>query len=103
MIIDDGSHYLSDILFSLKFFFKYLKKNGIYIIEDFKHPNYYDYNRNIEDIFVDKMLEKLIDNKNFKSQIMTTDDQNYLINNIKKIKIHKGNLEDSDICFIEKN
>ena len=103
LIIDDGSHYLSDILFSLKFFFKYLKKNGIYIIEDFKHPNYYDYNRNIEDIFVDKMLEKLIDNKNFKSQIMTTDDQNYLINNIKKIKIHKGNLEDSDICFIEKN
>ena len=34
LIIDDGSHYLSDILFSLKTFFKHLKKGGIYIIEE---------------------------------------------------------------------
>ncbi len=34
LIIDDGSHNLSDILISLKFFFKYVKNNGLYIIED---------------------------------------------------------------------
>ena len=41
VIIDDGSHYLSDILFSLKILFRHLRKGGIYIIEDFKYPNYY--------------------------------------------------------------
>ena len=34
IIIDDGSHYLSDILFSLKTLFKYVKKGGFYIIDD---------------------------------------------------------------------
>ena len=41
VIIDDGSHYLSDILYSLKTLFKYIEKGGLYIIEDYKHPNYY--------------------------------------------------------------
>ena len=41
VIIDDGSHYLSDILFSLKTFFKLVNKGGFYVIEDYKHPNYY--------------------------------------------------------------
>ena len=54
IIIDDGSHNLSDILKGFKFFFKFLKKGGIYIIEDFKLPNYYEYNRNIEHLLVDE-------------------------------------------------
>ena len=102
LIIDDGSHYLSDILFSLKTFFKHLKKGGIYIIEDFKHPNYYEYNRNVDDILIDQLLKNLIENKIFKSNIIDREDQKYLFNWIKKIDIYKGNLKDSDICFIEK-
>ena len=48
IIIDDGSHKnLSDILFSIKYLFKILNKKGVYIIEDFKFPNYYKYNRMI--------------------------------------------------------
>ena len=31
IIIDDGSHYLSDILFSLKFLFRYINRGGLYI------------------------------------------------------------------------
>ena len=103
IIIDDGSHYLSDILFSFKTFFKFLKKKGIYVIEDFKLPNYYDYNFNVEDILIDKMLENLKNKKYFESNIINSDDQKYLINTIDKINIYKGNLVDSDICFIEKN
>ena len=103
IIIDDGSHYLSDILFSFKTFFKHLKTNGTYIIEDFKLPNYYDYNRNVEDILVDKMLENLSKKEYFKSNIINSDDQKYLINRIDKINVYRGNLQDSDICFIEKN
>ena len=102
IIIDDGSHYLSDILFSLKTFFKYVKKGGIYIIEDFKHPNYYDYNRNIDHILIDQTLKYLEEKKLFNSNIIINDDQIYLQKNISKIKIYKGNLKDSDICFIEK-
>jgi len=102
IIIDDGSHYLSDILFSLNILFKYVKKGGIYVIEDFKHPNYYDYNRNIDHVLVDQVLKNLKEKKLFNSNIIKNDDQVYLHNNINEIKTYKGNLKDSDICFIEK-
>ena len=38
---------------------KYLSKKGLYIIEDFKFPNYFEYNRDVEDVLVDKLLENL--------------------------------------------
>ena len=60
LIIDDGSHFLSDILNSLKFFFKYLKNNGLYVIEDYMHPNYYEFNNNIQHIFINELLDNLV-------------------------------------------
>ncbi len=103
LIIDDGSHNLSDILFSFNMLFKKLKKKGIYIIEDFKHPNYYKYNRNIDHILIDQMLDNLQDKKVFSSNIISKNDQDFFFKSIKKIDIFKGNLNDSDISFIEKN
>ena len=102
VIIDDGSHYLSDILFSLKIFFKHLKKGGTYIIEDYKYPNYYNYNRDIDHILVDQVLHNLNEKKFFNSSILKNEDQAFLHSNINLIKTFKGNLKDSDICFIEK-
>ena len=102
IIIDDGSHNLKDILLTLNFFFRYLKKNGTFIIEDFKHPNYYQYNRNLNHILLDEFLENIEKKKISNSSIFTEEDQIYLINSIKNINIKKGNLIDSDICFIEK-
>ena len=102
VIIDDGSHYLSDILFGLKIFFKYLKKGGTYIVEDYKYPNYYNYNRNIDHILVDQVLHNLNKKKFFNSSILKNEDQAFLHSNINLIKTFKGNLKDSDICFIEK-
>ena len=102
LIIDDGSHNLSDILFSFNFFFHYLKKKGIFVIEDFRHPNYYQYNRNLNHILLDEFLENIKNKKISHSSIFTEEDQIYLINSIKNINIKKGNLIDSDICFIEK-
>ena len=103
LIIDDGSHQLSDILHSLNFFFKYLKKEGTFIIEDYKHPNYYKYNYDIDDILVDDLLLSLKRKNLFKSLIFNKEDQAYLINSIKEINTYKGNLKDSDICFIKKS
>ncbi len=102
IIIDDGSHFLSDILFSLNYFFKFLNSGGLYIIEDFKHPNYYKYNRDIDHIFVDDLLKKISEKEYFQSNLINEKDQNFIFNNTNKINIYKGNLKDSDICFIEK-
>ena len=102
LIVDDGSHNLKDILFSLNFFFKYLKKNGIFVIEDYKHPNYYQYNRNINHILMDVFLENIKNKKYSKSSIINNEEQKYLMDSIDRIDIHKGNLSDSDICFIKK-
>jgi SAM-dependent methyltransferase len=102
LIIDDGSHNLKDILFSLNFFFQYLKEEGTFIIEDFKHPNYYKYNRNINHILVDEFLKNIVDKKLSNSSMFNNNEQKYLMNSIKKIDVKKGNLSDSDICFIKK-
>ena len=102
LIIDDGSHNLSDILMSLKIFFKYVKNKGLYIIEDYKHPNYYKYNRDIDHLLVDQIFESLNSKKSFNSNIFNDDDQKELIKSIKKIETFKGNLNDSDISFITK-
>ena len=103
LIIDDGSHNLNDILIGLKLFFKSVKNGGIYIIEDFKHPNYYQYNNNIDHILIDEFLKNLTNKKISQSSIFTENDQINLINSIAKIEIFKGRLKDSDICFLTKN
>ena len=102
LIIDDGSHLLSDMLFSFNFFLKYVKKNRFYIIEDFKHPNYYKYNNDTNEILVDNLLEIIPKKEYFHSKIINKKDQEFIFNEVKKIDIYKGNLKDSDICFIKK-
>ena len=103
IIIDDGSHFLNEILIGLKFFFKFVKSKGLYIIEDFKLPNYYKYNNNINHIFVDEFLRNLTNKKFFSSSIFSLEEQSNLIASIEKIENFKGNLKESDISFISKN
>ena len=103
IIIDDGSHNLSDILIAFKFFFKYLKNKGLYIIEDFKHPNYYQYNRNIDHILIDKLFKNLENKNTFNSNLLTKNEQLELMDMVDKIEVYKGNLNDSDISFITKS
>jgi predicted O-methyltransferase YrrM len=102
LIIDDGSHNLSDILFAFKYLFKYLKKGGFYIIEDYMLPNKYKYNRDVKDILVDDMLKHLIKKKTFNSNIISEIDQIFFRKKIEKIYIEKGRLKESNICFIKK-
>ena len=102
IIIDDGSHNLSDILVTLKYLFRLVKNSGLYIIEDFKHPNYYQYNRNINHILIDEFLKNLQEKNISNSNLLNEEMQRSLINSIEKIEVFKGNLSDSDISFIEK-
>ena len=78
-------------MIALKILFKFLDRGGIYIIEDYKYPNYYRYNKDVDDILIDKMLHKLKDKKKFSSKILIEKDQQYLINNITSINEHIGN------------
>ena len=102
IIIDDGSHKLSDMLNSFNSLFKYLKKGGIFVVEDFKYPNYYDYNKDINHIFFDELLDNIKKKKTFNSELIDINSQNYLFDTISKIETYKGNLTNSDICFIKK-
>ncbi len=102
IIIDDGSHNLSDMLISFSSFFKHLKKNGVFVIEEFKFPNYYPYNKNVNDILIDELLNKIKNKEFFESQIISKQIQSYLFDAVGKIDIYRGNLSNSDICFITK-
>ena len=90
------------MLHSLKFFFQHLEKKGTYIIEDYLHPNYYQRNRDVNEILMDKFIQNLKNKKLFQSKIITEKDQMYLMKYIKSIYCYKGNLKDSDIAFIKK-
>ena len=103
IIIDDGSHNLSDILIALKLFFKYLKNKGLYVIEDFKYPNYYSYNKNINHILIDELLKNLENKNTFNSNIFTKNEQLDFMDMVDKIEVYKGNLNNSDIGFIFKS
>ncbi len=100
VIIDDGSHILSDQLFSINYFFKYLKKGGYYIIEDYKFPNYFKRCNDVDENTIDILIKKLKNNKVIKSQIL----QNDTINKLYKAKIYtyKGRTKISDIVFFQK-
>lgn len=109
IIIDDGSHLLSDILHNLKFFFRFLDKGGYYVIEDFNHPMYFHYlnNANGKELFVNRVIKNLRKKKLFKSEIFSKEDQKFFWKKIKKIHLHKGKTlkskrNISDILFLKK-
>ena len=102
IIIDDGSHKLSDIIISLNIFFKNLRPGGFYILEDFKFPNYYSHLNDCSEKKIDEILICLKYKKKFTSNIISLKMIQYLLNFIEDIFEHKGLLEDSDIAFIKR-
>ena len=110
IIIDDGSHLLSDIIHNLNFFFKHLDKGGYYVIEDFNYPKYFNFlnDSNNKELLVDQIIKNLKKKKFFKSEILRKKDQKILWKNIKKINFHKGIMINpkkkniSDILFFKK-
>ena len=99
-IIDDGSHNLSDQLFSLNYFLPYLKNDSFYIIEDYKFPNYFKRHNDIKEFKISEILTKIKLKKFFKSNIIKRITMKELISS--KIFKYKGNRSYSDIVFIKK-
>ena len=109
VIIDDGSHLLSDMLKNLKYFFKYLSPGGLYVIEDYNHPKYFNYLNDTgqQEPFMDDVLLSLKRKVNFKSDIIKHEDQTQIFNDIENIDTYKGDMHNnginiSDIAFIKK-
>ena len=102
IIVDDGSHKLSDIIISLNIFFKNLRSGGFYIVEDFKFPNYYSHLNDCPEKKIDEMLICLKNKKKFASNIISLEMIQYLLNFIEDIFEHRGLSEDSDIAFIKR-
>ena len=100
VIIDDGSHILSDQLFSINYFYKYLNKGGYYVIEDYKFPNYFKRCNDVNEYTIDILIKKLKNKKNIKSQILRNETINKLYES--KIFSYKGRSKMSDIVFFKK-
>jgi len=102
IIIDDGSHKLSDILISLNFFFNFLKSKGYYIIEDYNLPLYFEHLKDIRDVTINNLIKYIKKKIFFRSKIINNTDQFLLFQNINKVYSYKGNLTHSDIVFFKK-
>ena len=108
LIIDDASHNLKDILLALPIFFKKLKKNGFYVIEDADQFKVYkELNPTNEKHTPLKILRNMKNNKKFNSRYLLPNDVDYLKKNIKKYYFGKGKSivsghNISDIIFLKK-
>jgi autotransporter strand-loop-strand O-heptosyltransferase len=94
IIIDDGSHHISDQQLSFGSLFPLLKDDGIYVIEDLHtslcEPNKMLYGRPMENN-VDKTNTTLyyLQNKQYVSEYLSQDENNYIQNNIGSVKIYE--------------
>tara|TARA_X000001036_G_scaffold379030_1_gene369681 strand:+ start:33 stop:890 length:858 start_codon:yes stop_codon:yes gene_type:complete len=108
IIIDDASHNLRDILITFPIFFKKLKTNGVYVIEDLDQFHIFkELNPYVKELTPKEILLKIKNKKNFQSSFINTNQKDFLMKNIKNIYLEKGSMfikkkNVSDIAFIEK-
>ena len=102
IIIDDGSHILSDQLKALNFFYRYVGSEGFYIIEDYKFPKYFNHLNDVNDIKINELIEKINKKEIINSKLISQDTLKDIAANTKNIYEHKGNTEISDVAFFEK-
>ena len=102
IIIDDGSHILSDQLNAINFFYKFLGKLSFYIVEDYKLLDHFKHLNDVKDISIDELANYIRDKKSFTSKIISVETMNDMFLQNKNIYKYKGNSEKSDIIFFQK-
>jgi len=101
IIIDDGSHKLSDILFSINYFFPYLKKDGLYIIEEYNFPKYFDHLNDVNHIFIEDLINNIKIKKLFESSLIEKKNISDLLK-LNNVETFKGSEPISDIVALKK-
>ena len=102
IIVDDGSHKLSDLIISLNTFYKNLKPGGLFVIEDFKHPNYYKHLYDCAELNMIEIINLINNKENFNSNILNKETILDILNSIEFVNTYKGLRKDSDIAFFKK-
>ena len=102
IIIDDGSHILSDQLKAIDYFFKYLNKDGYYVIEDYRFSEYIPHLKDTDDPCVREFFEILKKNINKDFKYISGETLESLKKNSSNIFEYKGNNKLSSIAFIKK-
>ncbi len=101
IIIEDASHSLKDQIISLFMLFKSLKSKGIFIIEELDFPDTRDdMNLNKEKTTLKKILNCIINNKDFYSKYISKEEKEYFLHNYESIDIYKGNF--NEVAIIKK-
>ena len=102
IIIDDGSHILSDQLKAIDYFFKYLSIGGYYVVEDYRFCEHLPHLNDTDDPPIRKIFEIL--KKNYKKDFKFLSNQTLEIlrKNSSNIFEYNGNQKISSIAFIEK-
>ena len=101
IIIEDASHCLKDQIISLFMLFKSLKSKGIFIIEELDFPDTRDdMNLNKEKTTLKKILNCIINNKDFYSKYISKEEKEYFLHNYESIDIYKGNF--NEVAIIKK-
>ena len=85
---DDIEYFLNVNKIAAHFFFKFLDNGGIYVIEDFKHPEHFKYLNNTDnkELNITEIIQKFKKKETFSSELLTEEDQLFLIENILGIK-----------------
>ncbi len=102
IIIDDGSHLLSHQLKSINYFFKYVRKGGFYVVEDFRFPEYFKHLCDVDEPFLSDLIKKIREKETIFSNIINVNTIDMMIKNYKNIYDYKGYKDISDIMFWEK-
>jgi len=102
IIIDDGSHILSDQLKAIDYFFKYLSKDGYYVIEDYRFSEYIPHLKDTDDPCVREFFEILKKNINKDFKFISGETLESLKKNSSNIFEYKGSTKLSSIAFIKK-
>ena len=103
IIIDDGSHILSDQLKAIDYFFKYLNKDGYYVIEDYRFSEYIPHLKDTDDPCIREFFEILKKNINKDFKFISSETLENIRKNISSIFEYKGNQKISGIAFIKKS
>ena len=102
IIIDDGSHILSDQLKAIDYFFKYLNKDGYYVIEDYRFSEYIPHLKDTDDPCIREFFKILKKNNKKDFKLISVETFENLKKNSSNIFEYKGNKKLSSIAFIRK-
>ena len=103
VILDDGGHTMEQQQVSFGYLFKYLKPSGYYIIEDVHTSldDSYTVEENEENTTL-RMINGFIRNGKIKSEYMTIEEENYLIDSIEYCNLLSRNEGNSITCIFKK-